>query len=76
MTRLFALLPLVAGVLADVGGGPNNKDPKSGGGNGNDEIDINLGPVQIKIVGSFNGLGKWVWQGAKPAANATIHQVR
>ena len=66
-----------------MGVAPSGGDSSAGGGvgisssdsNGNQEVDINIGPVQIKIIGSFSGLGKWNWQGAKPGANATIHQV-
>jgi hypothetical protein len=89
MTRLFALLPLVASALATMGGGSDNMGASPGGGdssgsgigisssknNGQEEVDINIGPVQIKIIGSFSGLGKWNWQGAKPGENSTVHQV-
>lgn len=71
MTRLFAFLPLLAGVLASANSGSG-----SGDSSGSDEIEINIGPVQIKVVGSFSGTGKWDWQAAKPGENATIHQVR
>ena len=90
MTRLFALFPFIAGALANMGSGSNSMtgsssltDPPGGGietsssinSDGKEEIDINIGPVQIKLIGSFSGLGKWQWQGAKPGENATIHQV-
>lgn len=90
MMRLFALLPFVVGALANMGSGSSDMAASSGGmdssgggigatsstgSNGNEEIDISIGPVQIKIIGSFSGLGKWQWQGAKPGANATVHQV-
>jgi hypothetical protein len=82
MTRLFYLLPLIGGALANMGSGSSDKSPSSNGkvessGNGvevsqNGDITIN---VQIKIVGSFSGNGKWEWQGDKPGAGSTIHQV-
>jgi hypothetical protein len=82
MTRLFYLFPLIAGALANMGSGSSDKSPSSNNkvgssGNGvevsdNGDITIN---VQIKIVGSFSGQGKWEWQGDKPGAGATIHQV-
>lgn len=82
MTRLFYLLPFIAGALANMGSGSSDKSPSSNNniessGNGvevsdNGDITIN---VQIKIVGSFSGNGKWNWQGDKPGEGATIHQV-
>lgn len=90
MTRLFVLLPFIAGALATMGSGSSDTAPSSsstdpsGGGigtsssinsDGKEEIAINIGPVQIKIIGSFSGNGKWQWQGAKPGENSTVHQV-
>lgn len=86
MTRLFFLLPFIAGALASMGSGFSGRDMGSSSdgessqststnSNGEEEISIDIGPVQIKIVGSFNGLGKWQWQGAKPGENATVHKV-
>ena len=81
MTRLFYLLPLIAGALAmdsgssDMSSSSDKQMNSSGNGvevSQNGDITIN---VQIKIVGSFNGNGKWNWQGAKPGAGATIRQV-
>lgn len=91
MTRLFALLPFIMGALANMGSGSADMAPSSGGlgasaggidssssvnSDGKEEIQLNIGPVQIKIVGSFSGLGKWQWEGAKPGENSTVHQVR
>lgn len=91
MTRLFALLPFIIGALADMGSGSMDMAPSTGGtgasgggidssssvnSDGKEEIQLNIGPVQIKIVGSFSGLGKWQWEGAKPGENSTVHQVR
>lgn len=86
MTRLFFLLPFIVGALASMGSASNSMDMGSPPGgevsqststnsNGEEEISIDIGPIQIKIVGSFNGLGKWQWQGAKPGENATVHKV-
>ena len=84
MTRLFVLLPLIVGAMASIGSRSDEMGSSSGGmgsfssstdSSGKEEIEINIGPVQIKVIGSFSGLGKWDWQGAKPGENATIHQV-
>lgn len=89
MTRLFFFLPFIAGALANMDSGSTALGSSSGGmgssgggieqstnSNGDEEISIDIGPIQIKIVGSFSGLGKWNWQGAKPGENSTVHQVK
>ncbi len=90
MTRLFALLPFIMGALATTGSESKDNALSSGGigaagggiessssinSAGQEEIQLNIGPVQIKIIGSFSGLGKWQWEGAKPGENSTVHQV-
>lgn len=39
-------------------------------------INIQIGDVHIKIVGVFDGLSKWKWDGDRPGEDATIHQVQ
>ncbi|ERF71187.1 hypothetical protein EPUS_06016 [Endocarpon pusillum Z07020] len=71
------------GALANTGSEPKDMGASGGGidssssinSDGKEEIQLNIGPVQIKIVGSFSGLGKWQWEGAKPGENSTVHQV-
>ena len=71
MTRLFAFLPLIAGALATMGGG----DMKGASGD-EQSFEIDIGPIKIKIIGSFSGQGKWNWAAERPGDNATVHQVQ
>ena len=125
MTRIFALLPLIASALAgmgsdlkdmasssdsmdfsgdesheyeyssssmdvsggksheyqessfsvDVSGDKSHEYDDSSFSNSEEGIEIKVGDVHIKIVGLFDGLTKWQWDGDKPGEDATIHQV-